>query len=133
MDILRTYYYDYHCLRISHQTSQIMLEADKMELEDAINNNGGDKVDAINRKIDARTKIVAKQELLLNNMSKVINGLPKQFNGIDHVVFQLRYMQGMTPEAIATQLCYSENYIYKISSKIIDKFGEYLKNTKEES
>ena len=125
-NIVDTYFYDYHSLEISIETSKIMLSSIEMELNTASNLNDHGNVYLLNNKLNARKKLLQEQQIKLIEMRRVIKTFPSNFKDAVYYIYYESIIKHKTACDVALKLGYSEQYVYKVRSKILNDFKNYL-------
>ena len=128
-NIVDTYFYDFHSLEISIETSKIMVSSIELELNTAASLNDHGNVYLLNKKLDTRKKLLLKQQEQLLEMKKVIKSFPENFKNSVYDIYYLAIVENKPVYQIAEELGFTHQYIYKIRSKILDDFKKYLEIT----
>ncbi|MFJ7733784.1 DUF1492 domain-containing protein [Lysinibacillus sp. NPDC097231] len=110
------------------------LERSQKELRRWVNGDlAGVKLmaDSDGAKLEERIERIAKELQIKLDEQKSFMGLINKFNGLDHKILKLKYIDGMTLEDIAEELNYSASYIYKKHAEIAKmiKFAHEIKLT----
>lgn len=130
--LVETYYYDYHQLLKSIETSKLLLESYRMELASykqvSISNT---PITKLTNLCNARKKVIEKQKALAKEMQQVIENFPKRLNNIKYIVYKKTTVEGKSALETAAELNYTPQYIFKIKKEILDNFQDYLRTTEQ--
>ena len=129
-NIVDTYFYDYHSLQISIETSKIILKSLEMELDCEKESNNHGSVYLLNKKIISRKNLIDNLTEQLNTMEKIIDKFPNQLRGAEYNIFKESVLYNKSAHDVASELGYSEQYVYKIRSRILTNFKYYLEATR---
>lgn len=125
-NIVDTYFYDYHSLEISIETSKIMLSSIELELNTASDSNDHGNVYLLKRKLEARRKLLDQQQKKLSEMKKIIKSFPNNFKDATYDIYYESIIKHKPATQVAIELGYSEQYVYKIRAQILNQFKNYL-------
>lgn len=128
-DIIKTYYYDYHQLKLSLQTSQILLDSYKLEIDELLFKNDKNKalINQIKTKIKIRENIIQHQKELLQKMEDVINEFPEHLKKMEFKVWEKSAIENKNTDEIARELIIVPEYVRRLKSRVQEDFCSYLK------
>lgn len=125
---LDTYYYDYHVLQMSLETSKISLDALTLELKDAcIIGSDKEVIKHLEKRIKARQDILTQQEELLFKMGNIINGFPEKLKDVEYSIYKAIVIEQKTVAEISFELGYSQQYVRLVRSAMQNKFINFVR------
>ena len=121
-----TYFYDYHALKISLETSIIRKECieDEIKVFEDIDPNAKE-IKSLRSLLIARENIINIQRTQLKKMKEVLDGFPKTLREAEYDVYYMSVVENKSVDEISNTLCFTAQYIREIRSKLIDKFTQY--------
>ena len=127
---LDTYYYDYHALAISLETSKIRKSCIEEEIKEyeEINPNYNE-IKKLKALLMARNNIIAIQERELNAMKVVIESFPKHLKKIEYDVYYMSIIENKSVEEISKLLNYTPQYIRIIRTNLLNEFIRFQRAT----
>ena len=131
---LDTYFYDYHVLAISVETSKIRLlslknERDTLKQLEWLTKDVQDEIKKLEKLIIVREKLIVEQETSLNEMKNLIESFPNQLKDTEYEVYRLSIIENKSLPEISEKLCFTPQYIRVIRFRILDKFANYRRIT----
>jgi len=129
-NIVDSYFYDYHSLEISIETSKIMISSIEIELDNAISFNDHGNVHLLKIKLDARKVLLKVQQQKLSEMKRIIKNFPENFKDAIYDIYYESIINHTPASEVASKLGYTKQYVYKIRSEIFNKFKNYIEITR---